>query len=310
MIDLDLPEGIPLQVGISSGSDARVWCSGNWTEARPVSETDVYYTGSLTKQVVAVAIFMLEREGALSLDQPATHLLSDLPAYFGSISLRQLLHHTAGLPGPKESEAIAARLGHMHWTNQAAFDVLHESNAPETVPGTIYSYSNLGYVVLAATIGACGVPFHEFARLRLFRPSGMNDTEVRSTPPDSPRTPQIELFDKLPLSTGDGGMWSSARDVMHWGAAMNADAFGVFEKMATPGQLLDGTVLNYGGGVGIREFQGVPMFSHGGSFGPATAKLIWVPERQLVIAAVASGMGTEDLANLVDNSLALAMRVA
>jgi hypothetical protein len=95
-------------------------------------------------------------------------------------------------------------------------------------------------------------------------------------------------------------MWSSARDIMRWGAAMN----GAFEKMAVPGQLFDGTVLTYGGGVGVRQFQGVPMFSHGGSFGKAVAKLVWIPEKQLVIAAVASGMETTDLISLVDKCLA------
>lgn len=309
-MSLDLEGDIPLQVGIRSGTDARVWCNGRWSETRPVGESDLFYTGSLTKQVAAVALFMLEREGALSLDQPATHLLSDLPAYFSSISLRQLLHHTAGLPGPKETEAIAKSLGHVHWTNQAASDVLHASNAPATGPGTSHSYSNLGYVVLSATIGACGVPFPDFARQRLFQPLGMNDTQVRSTPPDAWRAPQTELFHKLPLSTGDGGMWSSARDLLRWGAAMNSDSFGVFEKMAAPGRLRDGTLLTYGGGVGIRQFEGVPMFSHGGSFEQAAAKLVWVPEKQLTVATVASGIETVGLISLVDKCLALAPRFA
>src|SRR5881394_3842832 len=62
----------------------------------PVKPETVFQSGSMGKQFTATAIMMLVEEGKIRLDDPITKYLKDAPASWDSVSVRQLLSHTAG----------------------------------------------------------------------------------------------------------------------------------------------------------------------------------------------------------------------
>jgi len=63
----------------------------------PHTATTRYRIGSLTKQFTAAGILLLEAEGKLSVDDPVCKHLPTCPAAWQSITIHQLLNHTAGL---------------------------------------------------------------------------------------------------------------------------------------------------------------------------------------------------------------------
>jgi CubicO group peptidase (beta-lactamase class C family) len=198
----------------------------------PMTTDAVFWIASMTKPVTAVAILMLQDEGKLSVDDPASTYLPELgnmkmpdgsPAR--TITLKHLLTHTAGLPENSREETRAAR------TLQdlvAAF-----AGKPMSFePGTKWAYSqtainSLGRIVEVVS----GRRFEDFLDERIFEPLGMPDTTFYPSPPQQQRLAtsyrseagqlmpaEIFIFagrdlaarDRVPLA--NGGLFSTAAD--------------------------------------------------------------------------------------------------
>jgi CubicO group peptidase (beta-lactamase class C family) len=106
----------------------------------PMDAATIVELGSLTKQFTAAAVLELEDRGALSVDDPLRRWHPELPPPVAAITVHQLLLHTSGLP---ESADVPADEPEAVWRTLAGVEL----DAP---PGADWSYSNLGYVVLAA----------------------------------------------------------------------------------------------------------------------------------------------------------------
>ena len=65
---------------------------------RLASTRTVFNIGQITNAYTAVAIMQLKEEGKIQLDAPISQFLSDLPQRWQSITIRQLLTHSSGLP--------------------------------------------------------------------------------------------------------------------------------------------------------------------------------------------------------------------
>jgi CubicO group peptidase (beta-lactamase class C family) len=78
----------------------------------------------------------------------------------------------------------------------------------------------------------------------------MNTTRYWPGPePVPPGAAPLAAPHPAPLSLGDGGVWSTASDLVRWGQALNADELGISPLMETPGSLDDGTPLDYAWGM-------------------------------------------------------------
>jgi len=173
-------------------------------------------------------------------------------------------------------------------------------------PGHHFNYSNVGYVLLAEALTRTqGEPLKTFARRRIFGPLGMDHTDFWAGPqPTPPGGVRLDPAHPAPLSIGDGGLWSTAADLMRWAAALDDDRLGIADLLQTPGKLDDGTALDYAWGMGVREHGGRRLFRHGGSYADVRTALLRVPGEgfDLVILAAAdrSERRTELANRLVD----------
>ena len=61
----------------------------------PVSDSTVFEIGSISKQFVAAVVMMLVEEERITLDAPIHDYVDDLPGEWLSVTIRQLLTHTA-----------------------------------------------------------------------------------------------------------------------------------------------------------------------------------------------------------------------
>lgn len=143
-----------LDVAVASGQpDA----DGALTPERP------FRIASNTKTFVAAAMLRLAERGDLSLDDPLSRwvdpALVDLLRRDGydaeAITLRQLLLHTSGIADfAADVDYVTVVLGdpQHHWTreDQVRWAMVHGD--PEGEPGTVFAYSDTGYVLLGDVI--------------------------------------------------------------------------------------------------------------------------------------------------------------
>lgn len=180
-----------LTVGVIAGSQL-VWTRSvgfaDMKARRLANRNTVYRIGSITKPFTAVMLMQLVAAGRVQLSDPVERYLPEVkqiaskPQGAAPFTFLQLATMTAGLvrepddagpfwTGPVSAweKTLLAALPHTRYTS---------------VPGTEYSYSNIGYAILGAALArVAGQPYTEWERLRVFRPLGMERTrfEIDST---------------------------------------------------------------------------------------------------------------------------------
>ncbi|WP_432902136.1 serine hydrolase domain-containing protein [Micromonospora matsumotoense] len=153
----------------------------------PVPPHARFRVGSVTKTFTAVLVLQLAAEGRIDLDAPVQRLLPGLlPADYPTVTVRQLLDHTNGLPSPSVPDGIEWQLAHRYdrWTPEQLVRLgLHHPR--EFDPGTKQHYTNMGYIVAGMIIEK--ITGHSYATeldWRIARPLGLHDTYA---PGDDPR---------------------------------------------------------------------------------------------------------------------------
>jgi CubicO group peptidase (beta-lactamase class C family) len=217
---------------------------------------------SCTKQFTAMAIMLLAHDGKLRYEDRLTDVFPDFPAYGKAISIRNLLNHTSGLADYEDlMEAAEKRNGTTLWTatrqiqDDEVLDLLKRESAGKFAPGTQWSYSNSGYVVLGLVVAkVAGKPFREFLRERIFAllemsgtlayQRGQNEVADRAYGHTKEGEGWKETDQSSTSATlGDGGIYSSLVDLAKWDEALGQHKLLSEKEMQpalTPGQLVGG----------------------------------------------------------------------
>jgi CubicO group peptidase (beta-lactamase class C family) len=291
-----LASHVPVAIAVCNGAGLVVGVArGSWPDGSLVRLTDRFYAASLAKQVTGAAAAVLVREGRLDPDLPVAHYLPDLPGWAYGITARHLAHHTAGLPGAGEVEPADE-----DWTD--AFVLAALQRIPELIstPGTAYLYSNLGYFLLARIIArVVGSALSHFTTSRLFEPLGLDG--MGFVEGDTSGFPQASLMGpSQPLTMGDGGLWATTRSFSKWLHHQNRDTLGIADLVTVPGKLINGDLVDYGWGLGLRRRNGQPLFVHGGEWTGCTAKAVRSPSTGIAITAMSSGASMGELTALME----------
>jgi len=120
----------------------------DWDQHVPNTPHTEFRIGSLTKQFTAMAILLLQERGKLHVQDHMCLYVPHCPAAWQPITIHHLLTHTSGIPNYTAFSDIDV-------TKPASPEQLiaHFINKPLAFqPGTRYSYSNSGYVVLGYII--------------------------------------------------------------------------------------------------------------------------------------------------------------
>ncbi len=285
------PFGTAAAIGVSSPPHPPVVAVQGYTpDGAPFGPDTIIYVGSLAKQITAACAALLVRAGHLDIERPITAWLPELPAWACTIRVRHLLHHTADLPDEATVWNVMQQAGARHRTSPGILASLATLSTPEAQPGKRYAYANCGYVCLAVIVErvtSCALA--AFAREHLFTPLGMFRTCYWAGPAPTPpgSVALARSLSPAPLSLGDGGVWTTLHDLLRWNDTLQNDVLGISDLLHTPGQLDDGTPLDYAWGVRVVEQDGWQIQSHGGGWSGATAKLVRFPDHGMSIAAVA-----------------------
>jgi D-alanyl-D-alanine carboxypeptidase len=197
----------------------------------PITPNTRFELASLTKQFTGAAILLLAQEGKLNLDDPVSKYYSQAPASWLNITIRQLVHHTSGLPNNEMadfSKGICAP-----YTPDELIKTFRDRPL-KFRPGMSWSYTNTEYYLLAYIIESLtGERYGEFLSHRIFRPLGMNDSGFAPTLAVIPQMADgysreggslryRNYFDRS-LEIGAGGVYSTAGDMLRWNAALDKD---------------------------------------------------------------------------------------
>lgn len=140
----------------------------------------VYAIGSVTKMFTAVNIFQLVDAGKIALDDPVAKYLPSFP-HGADITIRQLLDHRSGIPNYGD---IAVRDGLVYRPTTPAQLVARFAAQPlDFAPGTKWSYSNSGYVLLGQIVEhVSGMTLAAYEQKYIFAPAGMMQTAMGRVP--------------------------------------------------------------------------------------------------------------------------------
>jgi len=155
-----------------------------------VDETSVFQAGSVSKFVTAVLVLHFVEKGMLHLDADVNRYLTSwkIPEnqFTGEhkVTLRYLLSHQSGIPAQSQLEDSASVLQILSGEKPAK----NPPAVPETVPGSQWNYSNIGYVVIQLILeDLTGEPFDRLAEEVIFKPLGMTSSYFSYPLPESCR---------------------------------------------------------------------------------------------------------------------------
>lgn len=193
---------------------------------------------SLTKQFTAMAAMLLVHDGKLRYEESITSVFPEFPGYGKSITVRNLLNHTSGLPDYEDLMDQVEKTKGPIWSpeNQIhdaeVLQLLEKESHGKFVPGTKWEYSNSGYVVLGLVVAkVSGKSFGEFLHDRIFAPlkmdhtlvfeKGKNEVANRAYGHSKKENVFVETDQSSTSATqGDGGIYSSLEDLSKWGDAL------------------------------------------------------------------------------------------
>lgn len=146
-----------------------------------VSSDDRWHIGSITKSMTATLAMRLVEQGLLSLDDNIVEIIPSLAGQikpkYETITLRQLLSHTAGLirdlPNYRNGDWFDNKRPLMEQRRQWTIEML---NTESTIKPGEHSYSNSGYVIASHILEVVtSKPWESLIEEFLFNPMEMHD---------------------------------------------------------------------------------------------------------------------------------------
>jgi len=136
------------------------------------SSDTLYNIASLTKSFIAVSILQLEEQQLLSTNDPLSKYISDFPDG-NLIRIHHLLSHSSGIP-----EILKVLDSGKPYTPNDIINLMKEKQL-DFKPGSKYSYSNTGYLILGYILEkVSGVSYPDYVKQHIFDPANMKNTYV------------------------------------------------------------------------------------------------------------------------------------
>jgi CubicO group peptidase (beta-lactamase class C family) len=292
LADADAFSGVVL---VAKGDQAMLVTAvgGASREFNVANTTDTRFNlGSVTKTFTAVSLLQLAEQGKLSLDDPLSKYLPDVPDAEAArkITIRQLLTHTSGLGD--HVNAMARDPFRTRYRTVASMLELVRGVPPMFEPGSRWRYSNSGFLVLGAVIEkASGRDYYEYVRENVFARVGMNDTDfyeldhvngglatgyVKEFRAGRPvlRNNQFDLFVR---GGPEGGAYSTAHDLLRFARALRGGKL-LSTQLVSEALSAKPSLGSSGYGYGFEVEEGGRVLGHGGSFVGAQTKLDLFPQ--------------------------------
>ncbi len=295
-------DAIPNDVGavalIKDACGSRYFTRG---AAQDVPEAALHLIGSNTKTYIASLILLLVEDGKLSLSDPVTKWIPDVPGG-DAVTIDHLLHHTSGIYNYTSDVAfLVDASGHRTFTPRDLLDIAF-SKPPSFVPGEAgkWEYSNTNYVILGLIIErVTGKDVATLLRERILTPIGAHATFFNGSEPLIGDVAYGQSF--LGTNGADfmdpsaswcaGNIVATIADVVDWAERRGS---GSFHSRAMQAELLKGAPtgqgFTYGAALVMVDETGLngngPALGHGGDSVGYHMLAYYFPTQNVTIAPI------------------------
>lgn len=254
----------------------------------PITPKMVFNVGSVSKQFTTFSIYLLEKQGKISLDDDVRKYIPELPIYEKKITIRHLCSHTSGL---KDQWALLTLAG---WrmddviTPEQVMKIVTKQKELNFTPGSQFKYSNSGFTLLTEIVKrVSGKSFSAFAKENIFDPLGMENTLIYDDNEKIVKNRAYSygsengLYSKRNLnssSVGPTNVYTTVEDLSKWTANFenpkvgDVDFINRFNERTSldngePAVLAvrDGETIYHAKGQFIRNYKGLTVYNHTGS---------------------------------------------
>lgn len=269
------------------------------------AQTDMKFRiASITKQFTAVCILMLQEQGKLSLDNDIKEYIPEYKqSHDHSITIRQLLGHTAGIP---EYTEVKPSYDH-HGTDRVTMDTIVKvinNVSLDFKPGTDWKYSNSGYVLLGKIVeNVSKKEFRRYVQEHIFDVLNMKQSSFYDFYEIIPQLSKgYEIAEEEPHkivhakavkpgTLADGGIISTIDDITIWYDALKNNTL-ISEKQKqtafTSQSLHDGRKTKYGLGWWAATLGKYTTVEHGGNVHGTECYSLWILEEDLQIIVLSN----------------------
>jgi D-alanyl-D-alanine carboxypeptidase len=236
--------------------------------------------------------------GKLSVDDKVSKYFPNLTRA-DDITLYQLMTHTSGYPDFYPLDFVDRRL--KDWKDVDRVIIEYAGGPLDFEPGTRWSYSNTGYMILGRVIEKVSEQsYQSFIAGRILDALGMWNSKIKS------RFDEIEdraegytpfalepIRPAIPESPnwlyGAGDLWATASDLARWDIALLEGRIlkpASWRLMTTPVTFKDGRVRDYGCGLTIKRENGGSTLSHGGAVSGFRASNTIIPRTKSAVVVL------------------------
>jgi CubicO group peptidase (beta-lactamase class C family) len=198
--------------------------------------TTKFNMASLGKIFTGLAIMQLAEQGKLSYDDHAGKYVGAewlKPEVASKIQIKHLLTHTSGL-GDYFQDAYSQNDVQV-FRNLSDYKTLLADDELAFEPGTRFSYSNSGMLILGVIIEhISGMPYFDYLQKHIFLPSGMNDTGgfYKDRPLEDRATGYTKVYEngevtfdnhqftRIMMGSPSGGAYSTVEDFLKFDTAL------------------------------------------------------------------------------------------
>ena len=191
---------------------------GNQADGTPITGDTPLSIQSVTKAFTALSILILQDQGFLNIDDKLNDYLTELP--YNKVTIRNLLNMTSGLP-----RFLPTVINHgdttKTWHNKDIIWLVSEFKPEAGVPGSVFSYNNDNYMLLASIIEkVSGESFADFVQKYIFNPLQMEHSYVsESWRQNADHDRSSEYY----AAYGEGNIYSTAEDLYRFEQSFYTD---------------------------------------------------------------------------------------
>lgn len=265
----------------------------------PVTPDTLFAVGSVTKQLTCAAALLLAQEGKLSLGDRVAKYEPGLTRA-ADITLLDLAQHVAGYRDYYPLDFVDRPMAKPRPPDEIIQDFAKRPLDFE--PGTRWSYSNTGYLILGRVIEkVSGEPFGSYLDRKILQPLGLRHTRYEPRRDDpalaegytgfglgAPQPAMDEAEGWLAMAAA---LWSTPTDLIAWDLAlMDGKVLSEpsWRTMITPRRLADGRATSYGCGQFVRDQDAALVLTHDGIVAGFNAWNAIVPATRSAVVLMAN----------------------
>ncbi len=264
----------------------------------PLTTESVFRLGSITKQFTAAAIMMLQEQKKLNVKDNIHQYLPNFPTEGNEVTIENLLNHTSGIANYTEDRELFQKEIQVPVTLDEM--LIRFSKHPMALKtGEAMRYSNTGYVLLGKIIEiASGQSYTEFIEQNIFKKLGMKSSRYGGFQIIPNRASGYEMSEQGVANTSHidmtwphaaGSLLSTVGDLNIWFNALTSGKLiskSSYQQMVTPFKLNDGSISNYGFGLGMSQFNKYESITHSGGIHGFVTYAFYLPSEDLYLAVL------------------------